>query len=61
MRFAPLSVGVALGRADEAGPATCEAAPAAMETDPDMRLDEIPFDPKRMTRGGFKPILDTGQ
>lgn len=39
--------------------ATCDAAWAAMETDPEMEaMGPMPFDGSRMILGGFEPILD---
>lgn len=41
--------------------ATCDAAAARMQSDPEMKMpDDMPFDGKRMIYGGFEPIVILG-
>ncbi len=39
--------------------ATRDAGNKKMMTDPRMKMEDMPFDGKRMIYGGFAPILDT--
>ena len=41
--------------------ATLDAVEAKMGEDPRFAFDEIPFDPKRLIIGGFKPIHTMGR